>query len=252
MRVYHYKYIVQSSFVPQVDWHFFKLRAVPCENAFQQVYGNSLVVSPNCRLSCSVDGYGNIVQWGSFDYPHRSFTMVSEGDVHLIHQYSIKEKPAPFYLASTGLTTCDEEMREKAFELGSPEEIMHFVHDSVTYSPGTTTIATTAYDVFHNRRGVCQDLAHLMIAMCRAIGIHARYVNGLIIGEGQTHAWVEVSNGKVWYAYDPTHDKKVRWDYIKIAHGRDADDCPTNRGRFYSWTNETMTVVCTLTKEIIK
>ena len=73
-----------------------------------------------------------------------------------------------------------------------------------------------------------------------------------VIGEGETHAWVEVSNGKVWYAYDPTHDKIVRWDYIKIAHGRDADDCPTNRGRFYSWTNETMSVICSLTKEIIK
>ncbi|MDO4497959.1 MAG: transglutaminase family protein, partial [Bacteroidales bacterium] len=90
--------------------------------------------------------------------------------------------------------------------------------------------------------------AHLMIALCRAKGWYARYVNGFILGEGQTHAWVEVSDGNVWVPYDPTLDVIPDWGYVKIAHGRDANDCPTNRGRFLGFTTETMSVSVSLSE----
>lgn len=241
-REYLYSYKVRSTFVPNIDWHFFKLRAVPCSNAFQHVVTHRLEVMPSCCINSSTDGLGNNVQWGSYDYDHSSFLVVSEGVVRQECEYAIAERPEPYYLAETHLTTCDDDMKLTAQTMKTPLEIMHWVHNRVEYTPCSTTVSTTASEVFHNRKGVCQDFAHLMIALCRAAGYHARYVNGLIMGEGQTHAWVEVSDGNVWHAFDPTHDKEIRWDYVKIAHGRDANDCPTNRGRMYMWTSETMTV----------
>ena len=66
------------------------------------------------------------------------------------------------------------------------------IHTYMCYSPGSTQIDTTAIEAFQQRKGVCQDYAHILIAMCRACGIPARYVNGFMQGVGVTHAWVEV------------------------------------------------------------
>ena len=255
--IYRYRYVTHSSFSPAIEWHFLKLRAIPCNNEFQRVGAHDLVITPACHLCHSKDGQGNAVQWGSFDAVHDSFEVVSEGVVVQTEPYLLHEKPAAYYLASTRLTEYTEVMREYAKDgvrKASAEPfiqalcLMHAVHAHLNYTPCHTSTTTTAKDVFTDPRGVCQDFAHLMIALCRALGIHARYVNGFIAGEGQTHAWVEVSDGQVWRAYDPTHDIAPSWGYVKIAHGRDADDCPTNRGRIYSWTQETMTVSAVISK----
>ncbi len=60
--------------------------------------------------------------------------------------------------------------------------------------------------------------------------LHARYVMGYVIGEGETHAWVEVWSDGAWYGVDPTHNCVVESGYIKVAHGRDAADCSVVRG----------------------
>lgn len=250
---YRYSYLTQSEFTPAVTWHFFKLRAVPCSNEFQRVVSSRLEVLPSCRVSHSVDGQGNAVQWGSFDAEHAAFSVASEGEVEQIGPYVLHEAPAPYYLTATRLTSlpaADAEVRELRSRLGASggsvfglaAEVMHHVHRRIAYTPCHTTTATTAAEVWADGRGVCQDYAHVMIALCRLLGLHARYANGLIGGDGQTHAWVEVSDGHEWRAFDPTHDESPQWGYIKIAHGRDADDCPTNRGRIYAWTREQMTI----------
>ena len=97
---------------------------------------------------------------------------------------------------------------------------------------------TTASDVMRHRKGVCQDYAHLMTALCRMAGMPARYVCGLMKGEGQTHAWVEVHDGQCWYAFDPTNDTAIASGYIKLAHGRDALDCPVSRGTYLGVSTE--------------
>lgn len=111
-------------------------------------------------------------------------------------------------------------------------DIMHRVYTHLTYTPNVTSMLTSAAEVWQDRRGVCQDYAHLMVALCRNEGMAARYVCGLMAGEGQTHAWVEVHDGQCWYAFDPTNDTAVASGYVKIAHGRDALDCPVSRGTY--------------------
>ena len=100
------------------------------------------------------------------------------------------------------------------------------------YISEATDIETTAAEALRLGKGVCQDYAHIMTAVMRYMKIPARYVNGLMIGEGFTHAWVEVYVNGGWYGFDPTNDLHIDEYYIKFAHGRDYGDCTVDKGRF--------------------
>ncbi len=109
-------------------------------------------------------------------------------------------------------------------------DLMHRLHQDFSYVPGATQVRTTAEEAWGLRKGVCQDYAHIYITLLRMSGIPARYVCGLIAGEGASHAWVEALCGDRWIAFDPTNDCLAGDQYIKLGHGRDADDHGINRG----------------------
>lgn len=110
--------------------------------------------------------------------------------------------------------------------------IAHAVHKRLHYVPQSTHVETVAGEAFALNSGVCQDYAHITIALCRMAGIPARYACGYTMGEGESHAWVEVYIHGVWYGLDPTQNRLIHLGYIKVAHGRDSADCPMNRGTF--------------------
>jgi transglutaminase-like putative cysteine protease len=110
------------------------------------------------------------------------------------------------------------------------------VHEHLRYEWGVTTIATTAAEAWAGGGGVCQDYAHCMLALARLCGLSARYVSGHLLGEGGTHAWIEIL---VPYprepecvsaiAFDPTHVRRAGLRYVTVAVGRDyADVAPTS------------------------
>lgn len=189
------------------------------------------------------DGFGNRIITASSDIPHVQLDYACTGVVEL-STYCLPElDPHPMYHLPSKLTTTTPDMKILQPELTGDVlhdslQIVHAVHQYVCYTPGTTDMHTTAQETFRHGLGVCQDYAHLMIALCRKVGIPARYVCGMMIGEGQTHAWVEVYDGFCWYAFDPTNDTAVATGYIKLAHGRDASDCPVSRGVFQGITRE--------------
>lgn len=86
---------------------------------------------------------------------------------------------------------------------------MDEVFKAFVYTPGSTTIRTTAEQALAQRSGVCQDYAHVMLAVCRHCGLAARYIAGLLGGEGATHAWVEIYHNGRWIGFDPTHNRMV-------------------------------------------
>ena len=106
------------------------------------------------------------------------------------------------------------------------------VHSRLTYAPGATGVATTAAQAFHNGRGVCQDFAHVYLALARQAGLAARYVNGLPQGEGVSHAWCEVWLDGLWTGIDPTRLQWTDEGYLRFGAGRDFGDCPIERGVF--------------------
>jgi transglutaminase-like putative cysteine protease len=118
------------------------------------------------------------------------------------------------------------------------------------YVPGATDSRTPVTDALSARRGVCQDFANVMIAMCRSRGIPARYVSGYFYN-GKTddheieasHAWVEVFiPGYGWKGFDPTHDRESDPRYIKLAVGRDYADVRPVGGRFLGRGTQDMVV----------
>lgn len=234
-----YKYILKSNFSSPVTRHAFKVRVSPMPSARQRIINSEIVVLPNCLFSESVDGFGNRVHYTMIDLPHDTFMIESSGLVDIVDAVDCSNPLDDIYTVPTHLTEYDESIASLAVK-DNVVEIMHRVHNILEYKQGVTTNSTTAIEVINNRCGVCQDFSHLMIAVCRSCGMKARYVNGLMVGEGATHAWVEVVvNGK-WCGFDPTHDRLVTSQYLKFAHGRDVNDCPTNRGLFCGWTDETM------------
>ena len=104
----------------------------------------------------------------------------------------------------------------------------------------------TAGEAFALGCGVCQDYAHILIALCRAKGIAARYVAGMIFGEGATHAWVEIYDNGIWHGLDPTQNKRIDDGYIKLAQGRDSRDCQLNRGVFCGTAIQQQNIYVTL------
>ena len=92
-------------------------------------------------------------------------------------------------------------------------------------------------------KGVCQDYSHILLSLCRMEGIPCRYVVGMLIGEGASHAWVEICSEGRWIALDPTNNLVVDDQHIKISAGRDYQDCIINQGIFTGQTRQTQQIL---------
>jgi transglutaminase-like putative cysteine protease len=149
-------------------------------------------------------------------------------------------------LEPSPLTLPDHSLREVAANLRRTEDdplllatrICNWVHQAMSYERGVTGVRTTAAEALALGRGVCQDYAHVMIALCRLCDLPARYVSGHLLGEGPMHAWVEVllpssdPGEGVACPFDPTHDRTVSLRYVTVAVGRDFGDVSPTRGTF--------------------
>ncbi len=131
------------------------------------------------------------------------------------------------------------------------QNLMHLVNQRLEYVAGVTTVETTVVEVLGEPRGVCQDFAHLLIGLCRSVGIPARYVSGYIVADAggprrgirASHAWVEAftpTHG--WRGFDPTNDLVASAYHVKLAIGRDYSDIPPHRGTFRGPAKELLSV----------
>jgi transglutaminase-like putative cysteine protease len=128
--------------------------------------------------------------------------------------------------------------------------LMRFTHGFLKYEPNSTHVHTHMSDVIKDRRGVCQDFAHLMIGLCRSVKIPARYVSGYLATEtaSATHAWVEIFIPALgWRGLDPTHNRQSDGTYVKIGHGRDYADVPPITGNYRGTLERTMKVEVKIT-----
>lgn len=128
--------------------------------------------------------------------------------------------------------------------LDAAKDLTHRIYTDFAYDPKATTVSTPLLVAFKQRRGVCQDFAHVEIACLRSMGLAARYVSGYLrttppegtvrlVGADASHAWLSVFAGpEGWVDFDPTNDVIPSGDHITLAYGRDYDDvCPV-KGTF--------------------
>jgi transglutaminase-like putative cysteine protease len=114
--------------------------------------------------------------------------------------------------------------------------VVEWVHANIEYKRGVTNVNTPGHEVLAGGQGVCQDFAHLSLAMLRTLGIPCRYCSGLLMEErGETHAWLEFWHPTAgWLTSDPTRGKPLVTDpeHVKFAVGRDYTDIAPVVGAF--------------------
>lgn len=136
-------------------------------------------------------------------------------------------------------------------------QVCRHVHAEMDYVPGTTGVHSTAVDAWDERKGVCQDYAHLTLLMLRGLGIPARYVSGYLHPdpdaeidrtiEGQSHAWIEAWTGG-WWGYDPTNDTPITEQHVSVGIGRDYSDVSPLRGIYTGGGATDLDVVVEITR----
>ncbi len=244
MKKLSFQYETQLSFSKKITKHFFVLRFMPLSTSAQKICSVEYSVNPQEHIDINTDCFGNTTVIGRMLAPHDDFRFVINGiaftdvsavgvePLHPVYKYS-----SPYTQAGDNIVAYYQEKLAEALlpDMTNVEKaglIMETVFDDFSYQPGVTSVKTTASEALEIGQGVCQDYAHICIALLRHAGIPARYVAGLMLGEGATHAWVEVYEKDRWIGIDPTHNRMVDDDYIKISHGRDYGDCMVERGTF--------------------
>jgi transglutaminase-like putative cysteine protease len=148
-------------------------------------------------------------------------------------------------------------------------ELNDAMHREYKYAQGTTTLATTPFEVYVTRRGVCQDFANLMICLARLMGVPARYVCGYVLpirpapvesglapvrgtqGSQASHAWVQIYLPEIgWRGLDPTNGLVTSTEHVRVAVGRNyLDATPTSGTIFVGGGAETLAVEVHVARE---
>ena len=235
---------------PVRDLHHRLIVAPPLAYGDQRRLQHDLGVVPPLEILWDEDAYGNSIATIDAAFVPDAVEFAYEATIERIAgevpKVAARWLDDPRYRGPSSLTVPSSALSGAAVELGGSgddpyelaERINEFVAQHMRYRPGTTSVLTTAAEAFAQGTGVCQDYAHVMVSLARACGLAARYVSGHLIGEGGTHAWVEVLGparepglALVW-AFDPTHRRRTNLDYVFIAAGRDFADVTPTSGRF--------------------
>ena len=222
-----------------------------------------LKIHPPARLQHFRDNWFNYVHFFEVPEAHTSLTIESQSTINTTSPYQegkplgvrfetlktdLDDMLQPFLGGSKYVDVSPEVWRlgidirdgsDHVFEVA--EAVMHHIFREWTYAPNSTNVSTHMNEVLATKRGVCQDFAHLMIGICRSLGIPARYVSGYLYngpqsqlrGAQASHAWCEVHiPGKGWFGLDPTNNVVADERHIKIATGRDYHDAAPITGHF--------------------
>lgn len=237
---------------------------VPRDFLFQKTLGSVVKVLPATRLTRSTDLFGNITHVYEISTQHKRMVVESQIRVlnlplHITNEgYSggmdYYDSPeitdrCRLFMQKSRWVSLSTEIWKTAVDITRSEEaifgkaaaIMRWINTEFSYEPGLTDAETHLEAAFKLRKGVCQDFAHVMLGMCRTLGIPARYASGYIytggrsalIGAQASHAWCEVYLPETgWIGFDPTNAVLADHHYIKVAVGRDYGDVAPVRGSF--------------------
>ncbi len=213
----------------------------------QALQGFDRAVSPPLDFAERTDAFGNTILEIRAERIGEQLAFAFRSSVTLLAGaapvWVAAEEVRPYY-APTRLTGVDAHMTGVALELrrtyagtlAFAAALNEWVYKHMRYGFGATDTRTTAQEALVGGVGLCQDYAHVMIALCRAAGVPARYVSGHMLGEGGSHAWLEVlvdERGRyAAYGFDPTNRRRPGLDYLTVAVGRDYNDVPPTAGTF--------------------
>lgn len=231
---------------------------------FQKTLSSTIRVLPATRLKKFPDLFDNITHYFEVNQPHDRLEIESrfrvmnlplvvpaeakDAKLDCYRDQEVRERVWAYLQESRFVSKHPEIWRQaidltedvsEVYEMAS--RIMEWIHDRFTYEAGSTHVSTHLEEAFEGRKGVCQDFTHVMIGLCRAVGVPARYASGYLyngprdtlVGAQASHAWPEVYLPVVgWIGFDPTNNCLADERFIKVAVGRDYDDVAPIRGTY--------------------
>jgi transglutaminase-like putative cysteine protease len=248
----------------------------PVRSSFNEVRMTPLTLPSQVTLESRVVVGGGVPVWTYNDYWGTYVSVFDLGEPHSDLTISARstvetEPPAPLpvpspppaggrlgeFLLPTPLTS----LAANPGRAGDPHEtaaaISASVRERVRYMTGATGVRTSAQEAWDQGQGVCQDLAHVTVALLRSAGLPARYVSGYLHADpsavpgqtlvGQSHAWVEYWAGG-WVPCDPTSGAPVGERHVVVARGRDYDDVPPMKGIYHGPPATTLDVSVEITR----
>lgn len=262
MAFLNYEYKMVISYSEPVDKCYFTIKSIPTDDFRQMNISYDIELAPPTTYSESMDSFGNTQIIGCEGRPHSEFVFKIKGlvETHPVstsgginsNTIGMYKYPHGKCIPGDAIMVFYREIKDEVNGYESDKEkcieIMNRLFEKMIYEQGSTNIETTAEESFAIGKGVCQDYSHIYICLLRLFGIPARYVCGLIVGEGQSHAWVEAACGNDFVAIDPTHKREITDEYIKLGVGRDASDCTINRGVMWGGGLQTQEVNVSVTK----
>jgi transglutaminase-like putative cysteine protease len=250
-----------------------EIRIYPYQCPEQEVLQHNLMITGHPVVHTSMDYWDNIA--GTFNVlpPHKQLTIdsklivrttsSSEFEPNINSSFSELESEVNSQLRLLELSTPEHVQNEEAISeimnsiydpkktiAGIVKESSHYIFENFQYIKGITTVETTVDEILKHRSGVCQDFAHVLLQILRTMKIPSRYVSGYICpnkngmrGEGATHAWIEaLIPGYGWAGIDPTNNIWVTDKHIKLAVGRNFNDCSPIKGTFKGSADQNLSV----------
>ena len=214
------------------------------------VFGNVVVDIRAARVEAWVEfAVGVVVERSTGPGP----VVGADDSARMLSPSALTEPDAALTAAARGLLDSGDTGLDLA------DRVNAWVAGTMRYRHDVTSVRTTAAEALAAGAGVCQDYAHVMLALCRLCALPARYVSGQLVGEGGSHAWVEVlvptadgSGSFVAIAFDPTNDRRAGSRYLTVAVGSDYADVAPTYGTFSGPVGGVLTTCKTLEEEAIE
>ena len=268
----HVTHLTRFTYSQPVREEVMECRFGPFSDADQRWDRFELRVKPSASIRSYVDAFDNSGYLVTLVAPHETIELVTRSEVTTLLANPFEPLPTPptpltpserfDYLSPSRLVGADPRLAEMAEphrpaepanEFDSAIALADLVHDSFIYQRGTTTTRTTVADVLDMKTGVCQDFAHVLIGLCRAVSLPARYVSGYVAGDAlihqpeqlpsASHAWAEIfTSTHGWRGFDPANHLLAGEQHVKVGVGRDYTDLPPTNGTFRGGASQSLTV----------
>ena len=278
---YSIRHVTRFRYSAPVREAVMELRMQPRSEGPQTLRSFQIATNPRAQLYAYTDHLGNAVYHFNMLREHEELRIEAQATVEIAHRPAWPETLDPLEWSrynSFNLSDDHFDMLEPSKYARSSPELVSFmkiadlekpvgdplsalktlqrgIYDSFDYEPGVTEVNSPIEVALEQRRGVCQDYAHIMTAIARAWGIPCRYVSGYLYHKGSrdrsaanaTHAWVEAYLPSLgWVGFDPTNNIMAAERHVRAAVGRDYSDVPPTRGTYKGGADSELSIAVAL------
>lgn len=278
------RHLTQYEYAGRVSHSVNQICVIPRDTKFQQCLNNKLDVQPTPeKIYKWQDSFGNSLAHFSIEESHGQCVVESvslvETSTHVVPVLPTGESishslstlatdfskdglfasrcllPSVHVKKLRGTSDLVDRLNKRSNSVAEfAENLMSWIYEEFEYDPGFSTVVTTGQKAWDAKRGVCQDFAHVALAILREAGIAARYVSGYLEtlpppgqkklqGSDASHAWFSVyCNEHGWYDFDPTNNKRPDQQYVTTAWGRDYADVAPLKGVVYGGGSQSVSV----------